>query len=148
MSSCTFFGHRDVSQKIEPTLRTTLIELIENKNVDSFYVGNHGDFDLLVRKVLKSLKMYYPHINYAVVLAYMPYKTGNFNDEDYSVTILPDGLENVPHKYSIIKRNRWMIDKSDYVVTYVVHSIGGAAQFKEIAEKKRKIVINLAKPED
>ena len=36
-----------------------------------------------------------------------------------------------------------MIEKSDYVVTYVHHSFGGAAQFKEIAEKKGKIVINI-----
>ena len=37
-----------------------------------------------------------------------------------------------------------MIEQSDYVVTYVKYTVGGAAQFKEYAEKKGKIVINLA----
>jgi hypothetical protein len=39
-----------------------------------------------------------------------------------------------------------MIDQSDYVVTYVINRIAsGAAQFKELAEKRKKIVINLYK---
>ena len=33
---CTFFGHRFVPQKIEPTLRSTLIDLIENHGADLF----------------------------------------------------------------------------------------------------------------
>ena len=37
---CTFFGHKDTPKEIEPTLRSALIELIENKNVTVFYVGN------------------------------------------------------------------------------------------------------------
>lgn len=141
MGTCTFFGHKDVSKKIEPTLRSTLVNLIENKNIDLFYVGNNGNFDNMVRRILKILKSEYSHINYAVVLAYLPVKKKN---EDYSDTIFPDGLENTPPKYAISKRNRWMIDRSDYVVTYVNHITGGAAHFKELAEKKGKIVLNLA----
>lgn len=37
-----------------------------------------------------------------------------------------------------------MIEQSDYVVTYVKYTIGGASKFKELAEKKKKIVINIA----
>ena len=36
-----------------------------------------------------------------------------------------------------------MIEQSDYVVTCVSRSWGGAAQFKELAEKKGKTVINI-----
>lgn len=144
MSCCTFFGHRDTPKEIEPILRPTLIDLIENKNVDLFYVGNHGNFDNMVRKDLQALKLDYPHINYAVVLAYIPREKDIYDYTDYSNTIYPDELENAPPKYAIIKRNKWMIDKSDYVVTYVKYTIGGAAQFKALAEKKGKIVFNLA----
>ena len=35
----TFFGHRDAPKEIEPTLRTTLINLIEQENAREFYVG-------------------------------------------------------------------------------------------------------------
>ncbi|MBR1970364.1 MAG: hypothetical protein IKA17_08400 [Clostridia bacterium] len=47
-------------------------------------------------------------------------------------------------KYAIVKRNQWMIEKSDYVIVYVKQSSGNAAKFKELSEKKGKIVINVA----
>ena len=145
MAICTFFGHKTTPQEIEPYLQATLFDLIKNKNVTSFYVGNHGNFDYLVRKNLKSLKLKYPQIEYAVVLAYMPSKKSERDFMDYSDTIYPCGLECTPPKYAIIKRNKWMLDKADYVITYVTTTnVGGAAQFKSLAEKKGKTVINLA----
>ena len=38
-----------------------------------------------------------------------------------------------------------MLKQSDYVVTYITHSWGGAAQFAEMAERKGKTVINISK---
>lgn len=144
MSCCTFFGHRDAPARIEKILRGVLVSLIENENVDLFYVGNQGGFDYEVRKILKLLKVDYPHIEYAVVLAHMPGERDELGYSDYSDTIYPDGLENTPPKFAVCKRNKWMIDRSDYVVTYVKRIVGGAAQFKELAEKKGKSVINIA----
>ena len=37
-----------------------------------------------------------------------------------------------------------MIKQSDYVVTYITHSWGGAAQFAEMVKKQKKIVISLS----
>lgn len=144
MNSCTFFGHKDTPNEVASVLQTVLTDLIENKHVDSFYVGNTGNFDRMVRRNLKFLKSLYPHIEYAVVLAYMPNKKGGFEYPCDSDSIYPDGLENTPPKYAIVRRNRWMIDKSDYVVTYVRYTFGGAAQFKKLAERKGKTVINIA----
>ncbi len=141
--TCTFFGHRDAPQQIQPNLEKILISLIENNQVNVFYVGNQGNFDSMVRKTLKSLKSVYPFITYFVVLAYMPVENNHFGYNDYSDTIYPDGLENTPPKFAINKRNNWMIDKSDFVVTYVKHNFGGASKFKEIAVKKGKQIINL-----
>lgn len=70
----------------------------------------------------------------------MPVSDINDNYED---TIYPEILEKTPPKFAIPKRNRWMIEQSDFVVTYVTCDIGGAANFKRIAEKQNKIVINL-----
>ena len=80
--TCTFFGHANTPDEIEPSLRSALIHLIENKNVNMFYVGNHGNFDCMVRRTLKQLKLEYPHIDYAVVLAYMPPKKSPFDHSD------------------------------------------------------------------
>lgn len=139
MSTCTFFGHRSVHEKIEPTLRSTLMDLIENHWVTRFYVGNHGAFDAMVRRVLDDLSSTYA-ITYYVVLAYLPEKGG----QEDSDTIFPEDIESVPKRFAISYRNKWMLERSDYVVTYVTHQIGsGAAQFKELAEKRGKTVIEL-----
>ena len=74
MSACTFFGHRDCPSSIKPKLREVLIDLIENHDVDMFYVGQQGAFDGIVRSVLKELVLVYPHIRYAVVLERFPPK--------------------------------------------------------------------------
>lgn len=141
--TCTFFGHRTATEKIVPVLQSTIIDLIENHNVDVFFVGNHGSFDSIVKGTLKKLSESY-YIKYYVVLAYYPEKADQFDKEAYSDTIVFEGFENVPKRFAISYRNKWMISKSDYVVTYVTHDIGsGAAQFKTLAERKGKTVINL-----
>ena len=138
MATVTFFGHRDTPKEIEPALRLTLIDLIENKNAIVFYVGNHGNFDAIVRRQLEDLSKTYP-IKYYVVLAYMPGKN-NPPDEH---SILPEGIETVPRRFAINYRNKWMLNKSNIIVTYVTRPIGGAWEFKQIAEKQRKFIIKV-----
>ena len=144
MPACTFFGHHDCPSSIKPKLREVLTGLIENHSVDVFYVGNKGAFDWLVRSVLRELVQEYPQINYAVVLERMPSKQSEDYPEDFSDTMLPEGIEEVTPRFAIVWRNKWMLRQSDYVVTYVTHSWGGAAQFTEMAERQKKAVINLA----
>lgn len=141
--TCTFFGHRKCPKEVVLPLKSTLEDLIEKQNVDMFYVGNQGNFDSTVRKILRQLKPIYPHIDYAVVFAYMPCRKNTVDGADFSDTIFPCELENTPPKYAIYKRNMWMLNRADYVVTYVRCITGGAAQFKGVAEKKGKKIINL-----
>ena len=137
----TFFGHKDTPKEIEPTLRTTLVDLIKNHGATEFYVGNNGNFDTMVRRQLENLSQTYP-ITYNVVLAYLPTKKSEY--DDYTNTILPEGIETVPKRFAISYRNKWMVEQADIVVTYVTHSFGGAAQFKELAERQGKTVIELS----
>ena len=143
MPACTFFGHRDCPDTIKPRLREVLIDLIENHNVDMFYVGNQGRFDAIVRSVLQDLQHEYSKITYAVVLAYMPDRRGA--EDDYSDTTLPEGIESVHPRYAISWRNNWMLKQSDYVVTYITHSWGGADQYARRAYSSGKYVINISK---
>ena len=143
MPACTFFGHHDCPASIKPKLREVLTDLIENHSVDVFYVGNKGAFDRLVRSVLRELVQEYPHIRYAVVLERMPEKQCEDYPEDYSDTMLPEGIEEVHPRFAIVWRNKWMLRQADYVVTYVTHSWGGAAQFAEMAVRQQKTVINV-----
>ena len=136
---CTFFGDRDAPDSIEISLYSTLVHLVEDEKVTLFYVGNHGRFDNLILRNLKRLKTHYAQIRYYVVLAYMPGDKQEYGD--FSDSIYPGGLESIPQRYAIIKRNEWMIRRADYVVTYAKNPFKNALKFKELA--KRKIVSSL-----
>lgn len=144
MLSCTFFGHRDCPDTIKPILQNTLTDLITNHGVEMFYVGHQGQFDALVRSTLQELQQQYPQFNYTVVLAYMPYKA--MLDDEYTNTMLPEGIESVHPRYAISWRNNWMLQQSQFVVAYVTHPWGGAAQYVHKAIKQKKSVFNLATP--
>ena len=74
------------------------------------------------------------------MLAYLP-----DSQEKYALpTLFPEGIENVPKKFAISYRNKWMIEKSDYVVAYIMRTFGGAYKFKTMAEKKGKRIINIS----
>lgn len=140
---CTFFGHRDCPASIKPELRAVLMELIERHGVDWFFVGRQGAFDAMARAVLRELTEVYPHISYAVVLERLP----GPRDKavcDFSDSIFPEGLETVPPRFAISRRNEWMLRQADFVVTYITHNWGGAAQYAEKAQRQGKSVLNLA----
>lgn len=141
---CTFIGHKNVPVGIDAVLRETVKKLIEKENVDTFYVGNHGGFDFAAKKALRILKKEYPSIKYNVVLAYLPARSKNISNTEVEETLYPEELENVPPKYAIIKRNYWMIDRADTVITYITNSIGNSAQFGDYAKRKGKRIINIA----
>ena len=136
-----FFGHKDTPKEIEPILRTTLVDLIENHGATEFYVGNNGNFDTMVRRQLEKLSQTYP-ITYNVVLAYLPTKKSEY--DDYTNTIYPEGIETVPKRFAISYRNKWMVEQSDIVITYVARTYGGAWQFKAMALRQGKTVIELS----
>ena len=137
----TFFGHRYVQKEIEPILRSTLVYLIEDFGAELFYVGNQGGFDSMVTQVLRELSERYP-IKAYTVLAYLPINGSIASD--ILPTMLPEGIENTPRRFAISYRNKWMLAHSDYVITHVTtHIASGASQFKILAEKQGKTVINL-----
>ena len=141
--TCCFFGHREVTHNIKPKLTAIIEKLITEDSVTEFYVGHQGQFDSMVYSVLKELKAKYPHIRYTVVLAYMPDEhIKKVYGED---TLFPDGMESVPKKFAISKRNDWMIQQSGFAVCYVHKITGGAAKFREKCVRKKLKVIDIFK---
>lgn len=142
MSVCCFFGHRklytDISNKIEKVIK----DLILKNNVKMFYVGCNGDFDISVIKILADMSKKY-NIDYNIVLAYLPQKPEKEYPYDLSNSIYPEGIESTPKRFAISWRNKWMIDKSDYVISYITHTYGGAYKYTELAKRKGKVIINL-----
>lgn len=136
---CAFFGHRDAPSEIRDGIKETVIDLIEERGVTKFYVGNNGDFDRMALSVLKELSEVYPQIDYYVVYAYLPEKDG----EVFEHTIYPEGIEAVPKRFAIDYRNKWIVGQADIVVAYVRRSFGGAVKFVDMAERRGKDIIDL-----
>lgn len=135
---CTFFGHADAPESCEAELIRVITALIEKDGADTFYVGTHGSFDKMVYRVLFNLSKLYS-IKFYAVLSAIPVK----ESQDYKETLVPEGLENVPPRFGIDYRNRWMIKNSDCVIAYVNRPFGGAAKFKNLAERRGKLIINI-----
>lgn len=141
MHACTFFGHHDSPASLRPLLREAILSLIREQGVTTFYVGHQGAFDRMAAGILREISEEHPQIRYAVVLAYLSASVGE--DIPWQNTLLPEGIEQVPPRFAISRRNRWMIRNSDYVITYVAHACGSAAQFEQMASRQGKTVIRL-----
>lgn len=107
----------------------------------SFYCGGIGDFDNLCAKACLEVKKKSKNCELLLIIPYI----NSVNKENilYDGIIYPP-IENVPLKFAINYRNRWMIDKADVIIAYVDHSFGGAYNTVKYAESKKKRVINLA----
>ena len=123
---CSFFGHSHLygqPNEIAQKLRQIIINLIE-QGIDTFYVGNHGEFDILASRVACDLKTLYPDIQVVVVLCYpneLQYLKCSFTD-----FLMPPEIEAAPKRACIVTRNRWVADNSDYIVSYIKYKMGGA----------------------
>ena len=51
MASCAFFGHRICYSPIKEKLKHEMQRLIEEEDVNVFYVGNQGDFDKITLRL-------------------------------------------------------------------------------------------------
>ena len=139
MKIVTFCGHSDV---IEPDAvwvwLTRIVERLIISGAQSFYLGGYGAFARMAAAVVWELKQSYPHIESVLVL---PYLDWGVDTEHYDCTTYPP-LENVPKRYAILRRNQWMVERADVIVSYVTHAWGGAAKTLEHAKRKKKKIIN------
>ncbi len=138
---CSMFGHHDAPADLLTPLTTMLVHLTKEEHVDRFLIGNQGSFDLLARYVLNEIVIPgRPRVKYSVVLAYLPSVRPLEYPYRPEETIYPEGLEKVPLRFAISRRNRWMVNQSDLVLVYCRYSTGGTASIAEYAEKKGKPV--------
>lgn len=135
----TFCGHKELydEKEVKVWLERVTENLIVN-GAETFYLGGYGAFDRLAASVLAEQKKQYPHIELILIL---PYLNRRKDISPCDSSIYPP-LESVPKKLAIVRRNRWMVDQADVVVSYVLHSWGGAAMTLEYAKRKKKRIIS------
>ena len=150
--SCFFIGHREAGERLFPQLQKILECLITEDNVAFFYVGGYGGFDRIAGRAVKEAKEKYPDITLNLVLPYHPAERPMETPYGFDGTFYPDGLENVPRRFSIVRANKRMVDTSDWLVCYVRHGASNSRNLLEYAQRREKKdqihIVNLAELEN
>lgn len=145
---CCAFGHRELYKNINDELQKIIINLIESENVTSFLVGDIGQTDSTLSTIIRKLKNTYPDIKLFLVKPYFSNKL-NTNKEYYKIMyddiIIPAELAGCHYKSAITKRNKWMVDKCDFVIDCTYRNFGGAVDAIKYAKKIGKRIIELKK---
>lgn len=136
--NCTFFGHKNAPESIVASIEKEIVSLIDI-GVNSFYVGNNGNFDYFVQNTLKKLSYTYD-ISYLIVLSRV--------DEialggEQAATVFPEKLDFSIPKFAISKRNEWLIKKCDIAIVYVKNRYSNSYKWLERAQKKGLKIINI-----
>jgi len=121
MLTCCFIGHRNfaVTKKLTERVNTVILDLLD-EGVEVFYFGSRSQFNDLCYQVVTKLKKYYKYIKRVYVRAEYQYIDSDYKNyllQFYEDTFYPPQLEG-SGKLAYVKRNRIMIDASDYCVFY------------------------------
>ena len=138
MKSCFFIGHREADERLLPRIIDTIERLITEENVSFFYVGGYGGFDRIAGAAVKQAKKQHPNIVLKLVLPYHPAERPIEAPARYDGTYYPEGLENVPRQYAILRANKILVETSDWLVCYVRHGASNSRNLLEYAERREK----------
>ncbi len=144
----TFCGHAKFqkAQKNEEEFLTYLEKLVGDQRAQ-MYLGGYGAFDAFAYHCCKKYQTTHKKISLVFVSPYLPSINQNeywaYQKSRYDEILYPE-IEDKPIKFAITYRNRYMVDKANYVIAYVDHNWGGAYQTYQYAKRKNKPIFNLA----
>lgn len=148
----TFCGHAHFSgsEEYEKKILSFLEEKIGDQPAD-MYLGGYGGFDGFAYDCCKKYQKMHPNVSLVYVT---PYLTGvhqkkhlDYQQTRYDFILYPE-IEDKPARFAISYRNKYMVEKADYVVAFVSHDWGGAYTTYKHAKRNGKEVFNLADLEE
>lgn len=71
-----------------------------------------------------------------LVLPYHPAERAVPSPSGFDGTYHPEGLENTPRRYAIVRTNRLMVETCDWLVCYVRHGVSNSRNLLEYAERR------------
>ncbi len=143
IKSCFFIGHREASDELLPALNSAIEQYIEWDGVTEFIVGGYGGFDRLATVALIAAKQKYPEITLLRLTPYHPAERPVILPESFDGIYYPEGMEKVPRRLSIVRANRYAIDRVGYLIAYVRHSGSNAYNLVEYAGKRGVRITNI-----
>ena len=148
----TFCGHAHFSQSKEDEQK--IFAFLEDRVGDQLadmYLGGYGGFDRFAYECCKKYKEKHPNVSLVFVTPYLTAtyqkKHLEYEKQRYDFIIYPE-IEDKPKRYAITYRNRYMVEKADYVIAYVSHDWGGAYATYQYAKRRGKAIFNLANFEE
>ncbi len=138
--TCCFIGHSRIYAEVTFEQVAEAVERhITEYGVTDFLVGNYGDFDRMSARAVKAAKARHPNIHLYLMLPYRPELGRPLPDrEGYDNFVYPEEMEDVPHKFAILRLNRLMAEDADYAIAYVRFTWGGAYTTLEYARRREK----------
>ncbi len=134
----TFCGHRDFVPST--AMEARLLSVLESQIGDlpaELFLGGYGNFDRFALRCGRIFQQTHPLISLIYVTPYMITERQASVGAGYDGIVYPP-FENVPLRYAILHRNRYMVERADLVIAYITRSRGGAYQTYLHARKKRK----------
>ena len=128
MGSCFFIGHRETPDQVYPALLETIEHHITEYGVSEFVVGRYGNFDRLVIWALSQAKRAHPDITLMLMTPYYPVNRKVDLPEAFDALFYPPDLETVPKRLAIVRANRYMVERSDFLIAYVRHPASNARE--------------------
>jgi len=142
---CSAFGHREILREVKDAF-TVLERMVEEDNVTIFMTGGMGEFDKFFSLTVRALKKRHSKIELVLVRPYFSNELNRnkiYYQSMYDSIIIPDELQGIHYKSAILARNKWMVDRSDFVLAYLFRDFGGAYNTVKYAEKKNKQIIRI-----
>lgn len=142
----SFFGHRDFFD--ENIKREDVVSLIESKAKEEpvdFYLGQYGEFDAFAYDCAKLYKEKHPTAKLYFITPYIHPNYSRLKDKERFDGIIYPEIENAPKRYAISRRNKWIVEHSNFILFYIIYSFGGAITALKHAENNNIPYINLAK---
>jgi len=141
---CFLFGHADAPETIIWDIKRAIIRCHNVCGTSDFVVGKYGNFDRMAKTALNAAKAEIPALHLWLLTPYHPAVSPVELPSGFDGTLYPEGMEQVPKKYAIVKANQYMIKTANAVICYCRHS-GNTKPLYDQAVKRGIYTINLAK---
>ena len=146
-TTCSFTGHRILKRDFSFLNLDRIIERVINSGYKTFLVGMARGFDTAAFEAL--LKYKNKNID---IIACVPcleqdkYFTLKEKEKYKELLEKADKIVYVSNEYydgCMQKRNKYMVDNSSLLISYIYANRGGAIQTRNYAEKKNRIIIDV-----
>ena len=143
-----FCGHSSYVENLDDEKKVLLLlEGPVGDEVCEFFLGEYGGFDRFAYRCAKKIKGNQGKRKLVFVTPYLfeNYRKNNIENiiDRFDQVVYPP-IEKVPPRYAIARRNLWIAEQADVVIAYITHEYGGAYTMYRHAQKKHKLVYNIA----